>query len=325
MYFSSSNLVNYRLEIMRKGLFLFVCSFFCSVLAFSQQDPQFSQNMFNKLATNPGFTGSKQAICASTIHRSQWMGLEGAPTTLNLSVDAAIPMIYGGLGLNIMQDNLGPLSNLSINLSYSFQTQLGNGQLGTGISLGVFQGGFDPTDLTAATLGDPAIPTAAIEGSAFDLGIGMYYNTQDVYVGISSAHLTEPIINWESGSNQGMTLQRHYFLIAGYYYELTPTLSLNPSIYLKSDGKLGQQDFNTNVIYNNKIWGGVSYRRGELNLSGDVVLLTGMNITDDLKFSIAYDLVFTNISHNSLEFMLGYCFNIKYDQPVSKYKNPRFL
>ena len=79
------------------------------------------------------------------------------------------------------------------------------------------------------------------------------------------------------------------------------------------------------ISYNNKLWGGVSYRRGEENLSGEVVLLSGMNITDDLKFSIAYDFVFSNIQHNSLEFMLGYRWRIEYDKPVSNYKNPRFL
>ena len=102
-------------------------------------------------------------------------------------------------------------------------------------------------------------------------------------------------------------------------------LSLNPSIYLKQTMENGQLDINTNIIYNNKIWGGVSYRRGEQNFSGEMVLLSGMNITDDLRYRIAYDLVFSNNGHNSLEFMLGYCFDIKYDQPVSKYKNPRFL
>ena len=75
-------------------------------LVFSQQDPQFSQNMFNKLANNPGYAGSNQAICVTMLHRSQWMGFEGAPKTLNLSVDAGIPAIHGGVGLNIVKDEI---------------------------------------------------------------------------------------------------------------------------------------------------------------------------------------------------------------------------
>ena len=76
-----------------KKTILFLSFLLIATLVFSQQDPQFSQNMFNKLANNPGYAGSNQAICATALHRSQWMGFEGAPTTLNLSVDAGIPAI----------------------------------------------------------------------------------------------------------------------------------------------------------------------------------------------------------------------------------------
>ena len=95
---------------------------------------------------------------------------------------------------------------------------------------------------------------------------------------------------------------------------------MNPSIFLKSDGVTSQLDINTNLIYDDKIWGGLSYRLGE-----SIIILSGMNITEDLKFGISYDVVVNSIKQNSLEFMLGYCFNINYDRPVSKYKNPRFL
>ena len=103
-------------------------------LASSQQDPQFSQNMLNKLANNPGYAGSNQAICATALHRSQWMGFEGAPTTLNLSVDAGIPAIHGGLGLNIVKDDIAAFSNLGLQLTYAYRTDLGNGQMGAGLS-----------------------------------------------------------------------------------------------------------------------------------------------------------------------------------------------
>jgi type IX secretion system PorP/SprF family membrane protein len=312
-----------QIEKMKKFVFLVSCVFLYSSLILAQQDPQFSQNMFNKLANNPGFAGSKQAICATAIHRSQWMGLEGAPTTLNLSVDAGIPMINGGLGLVIVKDEIASYSNLGLQLSYAYRTELGNGQLGAGVSLGMFQSGLDGGGLRPSSPNDPALSEGSIVGSALDLGAGFYYNTQDAYIGVSTSHINEPTIEWESSKTHKM--KRHYFLIAGYYYEINPMLSLNPSIYLKQTMENGQLDINTNIIYNNKIWGGVSYRRGEQNFSGEMVLLSGMNITDDLRFSIAYDLVFSNIGHNSLEFMLGYCFDIKYDQPISKYKNPRFL
>ena len=130
--------------------------------------------------------------------------------------------------------------------------------------------------------------------------------------------MTEPVIEWSDGKD--FNLSRHYFLIAGYYYELDPVFSLNPSIYLKADGATSQLDINTNLIYNNKMWGGVTYRLDE-----GVILLTGMNVNDDLRLGIGYDVTMVNPMGNSLEIMLGYNFKIKTTKAISKYKNPRFL
>ena len=284
----------------------------------AQQDPQFSQNMFNKLANNPGFAGSRGNIATSVLHRSQWMGVEGAPSTQNFSIDAELPSLYGGVGLNIVKDNVAGFSNLGLQASYAYRTELGVGQIGMGMSVGMFQSGLDGGFLKAATSGDPVIPQGDVSGSSLDLGAGIYYNTQDVYIGISSAHLTAPTIEWSDGEDYNM--ERHYFLIAGYYHELNPVLSLNPSIYLKSDGATSQLDINTNLIYNNKMWGGVSYRLDE-----GLILLAGLNLNEDLRFGLGYDVTMLNPLGNSLEVMLGYNFKINYDKPVSKYKNPRFL
>jgi len=186
------------------------------------------------------------------------------------------------------------------------------------MSVGMFQSGVDGRAFTPAEPGDDAIPTSSINGSKLDIGAGIYYNTQDVYVGISSSHMTEPVVEWSDGAQY--PLARHYFLIAGYYNELNSTLSLNPSIYLKSDGATSQLDINTNLIYNNKMWGGVSYRLDE-----GLILLAGMHVNEDLRFGLAYDVTMLNSLSNSLEVMLGYNFKLNYDKPISKYKNPRFL
>ena len=290
--------------------------------SFAQQAPQFSQNMFNKLANNPGYAGTREAISTTLLHRTQWMGFEGAPQTLNLSVDAPVRLIKGGLGLNIVQDNIAEHSNLGLQASYSFASKLGQGQLGLGISLGMFQAALG-NDWRQADEGDPVINTSSVTGSSADLGAGIYYNTQDVYIGLSTAHISEPKI--ELSGSGSFNLKRHYFMIAGYYYSLNPNLSLNPSIYLKSDGATSQLDINSNVIYNNKIWGGLSFRHAEPVFKPELVLLTGMHITEDLKFGLAYDIVLSEIGKNSIEFMLGYSFKINKDPNISRHKNPRFL
>ena len=111
---------------MKRNLFL-ILFVFCSLTVLSQQVPQFSQNMFNKLANNPAFAGSRDAISTTVLQRSQYMGFEGGPTTLNLSVDAPVSLLHGGVGLNIIQDQIGEveLSTLDIKGSYAYTTQLG--------------------------------------------------------------------------------------------------------------------------------------------------------------------------------------------------------
>ena len=304
-------------------LFISLITLYCGVSQ-AQQVPQFSQNMFNKLANNPAIAGSSDKVNATVLHRSQWMGFDGAPTTLNLSVDAPFEVLHGGIGLNIMKDNIHFYNNLYLQLSYAYQTDLGNGQLGIGGSFGMFQAGLDGTQFNPSEPNDPSIPQGEVSGTAMDFGGGLYYNTQDVYIGLSSLSITEPVIEYSDGTGD-YNMSRHYFLLAGYYHEINPLISLNPSIYLKSDGSTSQLDINTNLIYNNKMWGGVSYRMGDGLLGPELAILTGMNINEDLKFGIAYDVVLSRIQNNSIEFMLGYSFKVDYDRPVKSHKNPRYL
>jgi len=305
-----------------KKIFTLILGVLSVITVSAQQDPQFSQNMFNKLANNPGFAGSRGNISTSVLHRSQYMGFGddggAAASTQNFSIDAELPFLYGGVGLNVVKDNIAYFSNLGLQASYAYRTELGVGQIGMGMSVGMYQSSLDGSKFSFAEPGDDAIPTSSVSGSKLDIGAGVYYNTQDAYIGLSSAHMTEPVVEWSDGAKFPLT--RHYFLIAGYYHELNPVLSFNPSIYLKSDGTTSQLDINTNLIYNNKMWGGVSYRLDE-----GLSLLAGMNINDDLRFGLAYDVTMLNELTNSFEIMLGYSFKINYDKPVSKYKNPRFL
>ncbi|MDG2087061.1 MAG: type IX secretion system membrane protein PorP/SprF [Flavobacteriales bacterium] len=305
---------------MKRIVFLCVI-LFCVLSLSAQQDPQFSQNMFNKLANNPGYAGSTSGISTSVLHRSQWMGFDdegAAASTQNFSVDAEVPILNGGVGLNIVKDNIASFSNLGIQASYAYMTQLGFGQIGMGMSVGMYQSGLNGGALRPSQAGDPVIPTGDVNGSKLDIGAGVYFNNQNMYIGLSSAHMTEPTIEWSDG--QSYNLARHYFLISGYNYEINPQFSLHPSIYLKHDGATSQLDINTNLIYNNKMWSGVSYRVDE-----GVIILVGMDINESLRFGVGYDVTIINPMSNSFEFMLGYNFKVKTTKTISKYKNPRFL
>jgi type IX secretion system PorP/SprF family membrane protein len=198
-------------------------------------------------------------------------------------------MLRGGIGLTVFSDQEAAYDNTNINLSYAYQAELGSGQLGIGFSFGMYQSGLDGSQLNPSETGDNR---------------KLYFNTQDVYFGLSSLHLTEPSIDVSDGSIK--QLKQHYFLIAGSYHEISSALSLNPSIYLKSDGSSSQLDINTNLLYNDKIWGGLSYR-----LDDGIVLLAGLELMKDLRLGLAYDLVMSEINTNSFEVMLGYNFDIK--------------
>ena len=283
----------------------------------AQQDPQFSQYIFNNLSFNPGSAGSEQAICATALHRSQWVGFEDAPVSTNLSVQSPISLLHGGLGLNILTDKLGQDEFLSLKLSYAYQIELSEGTLGIGLSAGVIQDGVNGSNIIVQNP-DPSIPSTEEKSSGLDLGMGLFYNSENLYLGLSSTHLNQPTI---STSIDIIEVKRHYFLTAGYVHQMNEKLDLKPSILVKSEGVTATVDLTSLLEYNKKLWGGVTYRP-----SSRAVLLLGMHINEDLKFGFSYDMPINEVSAaGTFEFMLGYCFKIDYNKVVKGFKNPRFL
>jgi type IX secretion system PorP/SprF family membrane protein len=261
---------------MNKYILLLVLPFL-ALHSNAQQDPQFSQYIFNNLSINPGYTGSNNAICATALNRSQWMGFEGAPASTNLSVEAPVSLLRGGLGLNVLTEKIGKNQMLGLHLNYAYRKDLANGTLGIGLALGVFQSGIDDGFNTEVE-GDPSIPVSGDKASALDLGFGLHYKTEKLYVGLSSSHVNEATL---TSDNDVLQLERHYYLMAGYLYTLNEKMDLKPSLFVKSDGVTASLDATTILEYNNKLWGGVSYRP-----SFGAIVLLGMHLNKDLKFGV---------------------------------------
>lgn len=300
-----------------KKYFLLFLLFSFALISKAQQDPQFSQYIFNNLSFNPGSTGSEQAICATALHRSQWVGFDDAPVSTNFSVQSPISLLNGGLGLNILTDKIGQNEFLSLNISYAYHVELPEGKLGIGLSVGVIQDEIDGANIITQNP-DPSIPTSVDKASGFDLGLGFFYNSEKLYVGLSSKHLNEPTI---ATTLDIIDIKRHYYLTSGYEHVLNEKLDLKPSLLIKTDGVTTTIDMTSLLEYNKKLWGGVTYRP-----STRAVLLLGMHISEDLKFGFSYDVPTTNVSTSgTFEFMLGYCFKIDYNKVVKGFKNPRFL
>ncbi len=120
---------------MRK---IYLAIFSCFALTgLAQQDLQFTQFQFNRISYNPGVAGSGGAICINGVHRSQWVGFEGAPTSQNINANIPIKFLHGGLSVKIANDQIGFFNNINAGLGYAFQFKLGDGTLGAGFSANV--------------------------------------------------------------------------------------------------------------------------------------------------------------------------------------------
>jgi len=301
-----------------------------SLSIFAQQDPQLSLNKYNILPVNPGFAGSNDAICASIIYRSQWMGFDGAPKTMIFSGDMAIPSISSGAGINIYSDNIGFEKNMYLNLSYAYRLQIGSGMLGMGLGLGFVNKSLngdwitpDKLNIGSNPYSDPAIPHSENK-FVFDANFGLFYRAKDdkIYGGISSTHLTQPDLKYESGKMPYVA--RHYYIFAGSYIQLPDkNWGLNPSAFIKSDGRTNQYDLNAMLEYRRQFRGGLSYRFGDA-----IVVMLGFTTQSNITFALAYDYTTSKLKSyekGSVEFMAKYCFNVKKAGPRGKYGSVRFL
>ncbi len=298
--------------------------------AFAQQDPQFTHNMFNQMAVNPGFAGSQGMLSAGMINRQQWMGFEGNPKTTLFSVHTPVKPfdIPSGAGLVFVDDRLGFEKNMSFYGNYAYRLDLGKGKLGIGLNVGLLSRALngkwfipDSDNHTPATQ-DPSIPDEQVTSMTFDMGLGVFYNTDAFYAGLSTTHLLEPNVDFGSGAM--MKMRRHYYGTAGYLFKLAnPVFEIQPSLFAKSDGASFQLDVNVLVLYNKRFWGGVSYRLGDA-----VAVMVGTELANGIRAGISYDFTTSAIgsySNGSVEFMLGYNLEIGTDKYSQRYKSVRFL
>jgi len=302
---------------------LYLVFFLHTSLIFGQQDPQITQNMFDKFLYNPGVVGSQPSVNVGLLHRSQWVGVPGAPTTQNLTVESRIESLHGGIGLNVINDELGPLSTKTATLSYAYQLRLNeNNQLGFGFSFGMMQIGFDEEWITPDGQLDSSLPPTGSSATVPDIGLGLYFTSENYYLGLSVTHL----VPFEADFDGVATFNpaRHYYVAAGYDYDIDEQFSIRPSYYMKTDGVIFQMDFNVNAFYQQKHWAGFSYR-----IEDAIAFLVGFEITDNLTLGYAYDVVTSKLASETTgghELMLRYSFDLDIiGKPDTRYKNVRFL
>jgi len=312
-----------------KRLFSLITLTLQITIALAQQDPQYSLNMFNHLSTNPGYAGSNDAICITNIDRLQWLGFEGAPRTYVLNADMTLSKLNSGVGLSILSDKIGNENDFQLQGSYAYRVPIGKGKLGIGLSVGMLNKYINGNWISPITLNDPnqnvyndpSIPHS-VNHLSFDMSFGLFYRTNNLYLGLSSTHLNEA--KNKVSADILPSIKRHYYFAAGYYYQLpNPLYEIRPSVFIKSDIAVFQYDVNATLIYNKRVWGGVSYRYGDA-----FVAMAGFYLNNSFKFAVAYDITTSKLrkySSGSVELMLGYCAIVSKGKSKQRNKSVRFL
>lgn len=300
-----------KLNLKRYRVYVVLCVFMVlSTMAKAQQDPMFTQYMFNTMAINPAYAGSRDALTATMLSRHQWVGFAGAPSSQTLNVHSPFIRPELGAGLSVMMDKAGPVQNTSLYTDLAYRMRLSEkGRLALGIKGGfnLMQG--DIASLIVIDKTDPATQRN-IEGVLLpNFGFGMYYYQERFYAGVSSPKLLEN--DFYSDAVTGATSiageRRHYYFIAGAVFNLSDDIKFKPSLLTKVVSNAPVQlDFTANFLLKEKVWLGAMFR------SGDAAgLLMQFNINEQLRLGYAFDFPFTPINRYSggtHEVMLSYDF-----------------
>ncbi|WP_347157531.1 PorP/SprF family type IX secretion system membrane protein [Pontibacter chitinilyticus] len=290
--------------------------------AAAQQAPQYSQYIFNELVINPAYAGSKEILNINATYRSQWTGLEGAPTTQSISVDGPTSNRRLGWGAHISNDVLGAqrqtgvYADVSVRLSTSRYSKLA-----LGLSAGATQDVLDGTKLqSGSNLPDVAVPEGVEMRILPDARIGLFFNTERFYTGFTAASL----IPYKSDNLLVAAPRRHYFVSAGYMFDLSRTMRLKPSILLKEDfASPTSIDLNTFLLLNEHFWVGASYRTAapmftniemkQLDKRNAVAAMVQVYATQRLRIGYSYDISLSQFNkYGSHEVSVGYSFYKKH-------------
>lgn len=302
-----------------------------SMLGYAQQDPQYTQYIYNTVSVNPAYAGTRGALSIVGLHRSQWVGLDGAPRTQTLSVHSPIGIGRVGLGLSVINDEIGPSNEtyFDLNFSYTIPTSI-EGKLTFGLKAGgrLFNVDFNRLTLDGSS-NDPFFANNI--NNQFDptVGVGFYYHTKKLYLGLSvpnfleTEHFDTSINIVDGSSTEFLAAERiNYYFIGGYVFKVNDNIDFKPSIYSKLVfGTPLQLDLSANFLFNKKLSLGVAYR-----VSAAFSGLVAFQISDSTLIGFAYDretteLGNTTFNDGSFELTLRFELLKKYNRLLT----PRFF
>ena len=292
---------------------------------FAQQDPMYSQYVFNGLLINPAYAGSREVLNATALYRDQWVNLPGAPKTGNFSVDSPIKNQKVGLGLNMVFDKIGVTGHSGVYGIYSYKLFLSESILSFGIQAGVdfYNSSNSQVIYSDNSQVDPAF-ASDYHKVLPNFSFGMYYRRDRFYAGISTMNLLGRSIQNEIYPNMANDLNinvvSHFYLSTGYLLDLNKDIQFQPSFLLRFvPGAPLEADFNAVFMFYDLLSLGVSYRT---NASVDI--LTQIRINKQLSLGYSYEYStneLSNFTSGSHEIMLRY----QFDFSKGKIVTPRFF
>jgi len=254
----------------------------------AQQDAQFTQYMYNTLSINPAYAGSRDLLSAVLLHRSQWVGVDGAPQTQTLSGHTPLNEKIG-VGLNIVNDQIGPATETYFdgNFSYSLEV-LQDYELSFGLKAGGHLLDVDYTKLNIFDETDSNFQANNVDKKfSPQVGLGLMFHSDKFYVGLSAPNILETKHFDEApGASESIAKERiGYYLISGYVFDLSSDIKLKPTILTKvTTGTPLQVDVSANFLFYEKFTLGAAYR-----WSSAVSGLVGFQFTEALMVGVAYD------------------------------------
>ncbi|QEE50672.1 type IX secretion system membrane protein PorP/SprF [Flavobacterium alkalisoli] len=287
--------------------------------AYSQQDPQYTQYMYNTLSVNPAYAGSLGHFTLTGIYRSQWVGIDGAPVTQTLSMDSPVGKNVG-LGLSFLNESIGPSEEQWLNANFSYTIKTSETM---NLSFGVNAGGrilnIDWSKGTMQNGDDFQYQDNIVNRFLPTIGAGVYYDGERSYVGLSVPNFL--VDERYDGTKEGLADERmHFYLIGGLVFDLSANTKFKPAFLLKYvSGAPVVADLSANFMFYDKFRIGASYRTGD-SVSG----LVGFQLTQSILIGYAYDYTTTELQQftsGSHEIMLRFELKSKEEG----LKSPRFF
>ncbi|NRR90489.1 type IX secretion system membrane protein PorP/SprF [Winogradskyella undariae] len=311
---------------MKKVYFTIAFTLMILVSVSAQQDPQYTQYMYNMNVVNPAYAGSNEALSIGLLYRSQWVGIIDAPKTATLSLHSPVGKNVG-LGLSVISDKIGPVEENNVYADFSYTLNLGGEQR---LAFGIKGGATFQNIGLFSDIGNGYVPDASDEAFSqntsntyLNIGAGAFYYTDKYYVSLSVPNMLKS--TYLDVTNNGQQYEYgsevlHYFLSAGYVFDLSANTKFKPSFLMKSAFEAPTSiDVSANFLFYDKFEVGATYR-----LDDSVGAMANFAVTPEIRIGYAYDYTTSDLnikSSGSHEIML--LFDLNFSKKVSI--SPRFF